>query len=86
MKASFPRILAQARTLDTDLRDWCRAECAKEEGDIRRRSRHGPYRRPTPLGPSIALRFADRPSRVVDNSLFTLTRNVARLLAYALSA
>ena len=32
MKASFPRILAQARTLDTDLRDWCRAECAKEEG------------------------------------------------------
>ena len=32
MKASFPRILAQARTLDADLRDWCRAECAKEEG------------------------------------------------------
>jgi hypothetical protein len=32
VKASFPRILAGARTLDEELRGWCRAECAKEEG------------------------------------------------------
>jgi hypothetical protein len=32
VKASFPRILAQARALDADLRNWCRVECAKEEG------------------------------------------------------
>ena len=32
VKASFPRILAQARTLDADLRNWCGGECAKEEG------------------------------------------------------
>jgi len=32
VKASFPRILAQARTLDPDLRNWCRAECARDEG------------------------------------------------------
>ena len=32
VKASFPRILAQARTLDADLRNWCRAEYSKEEG------------------------------------------------------
>ena len=32
VKASFPRILARARTLDHDLRNWCSAKCAKEEG------------------------------------------------------
>jgi hypothetical protein len=32
VKASFPRILAQARTLDADLCNWCRAEYSKEEG------------------------------------------------------
>ena len=32
VKASFPRILVQARTLDADLRNWCRAEYSKEEG------------------------------------------------------
>jgi hypothetical protein len=32
VKASFPRILAKARTLDAGLRNWCGAECAKEEG------------------------------------------------------
>jgi hypothetical protein len=32
MKASLPRILAGARTLDAELREWCRAECAKGEG------------------------------------------------------
>ena len=31
VKASFPRLLARARTLEDDLRDWCRAECAKEQ-------------------------------------------------------
>jgi hypothetical protein len=30
-KASFPRIMARARTLDDDLRRRCRAECAKEK-------------------------------------------------------
>ena len=32
VKASFPGILAAARTLDEELRRWCRAERVKEEG------------------------------------------------------
>ena len=31
VKASFPRILAKARSLDADLRTWCGDECATEE-------------------------------------------------------
>ena len=31
VKASFPRLLAQARTLEDDLCEWCRTECAKEQ-------------------------------------------------------
>jgi hypothetical protein len=30
VKASFPRMLARARTLDDELRNWCCAECGKE--------------------------------------------------------
>jgi hypothetical protein len=32
VKASFPRILARARTLDEELCGWCSEECAKEDG------------------------------------------------------
>jgi len=32
VKASFSRMMARARTLDDDLRNWCRAECVKEKG------------------------------------------------------
>jgi hypothetical protein len=31
VKASFPRLLARARTLEDDLRDWCRAQCSRED-------------------------------------------------------
>jgi hypothetical protein len=31
VKASFSRLLARARTLEDDLRDWCLAECSKEQ-------------------------------------------------------
>ena len=31
-ESKFSEILVQARTLDADLRNWCRAEYAKEEG------------------------------------------------------
>ncbi len=31
VKASFPRLLARARSLEQDLRNWCYAECSKEE-------------------------------------------------------
>jgi hypothetical protein len=30
VKASFPRLLARARTLEDDLRDWCRAQCSED--------------------------------------------------------